>query len=210
MDSTILFANSTKELLIKFNTIYNIDIEQIKEKLKNKVILLGKKLVKIEHIWELVFNNTEYKNILINELLILPSYLPVKINMNWVMSHKKINIYLIPFNTIIDIDIKELLSNILYLFIYYIYNHFTPSQIPEIIEHYILRLININKCCKIDYITLQEIILRSLLIEIVNQKYSKIGYTDFLNFINNIDNPILLEIINISFDTYKTIILSIK
>lgn len=124
------------------------------------------------------------------------------------MSCKKINSYLIPFDINIDMDVKEIISNILYLFIYYIHNNFTSEEIPTIIEYYILKLITIDKCIKKDIITLQEIILRSLLVEIVMQKYNKIILLDFMHFINNIDNQYLKEIINLSFDTYKTILIN--
>lgn len=203
-----LLTQSAKYMLSIFETKYKIDISIFKEKIKNNISISGKKLIKIEHIYEIILKYPEYKQILFQELLVLPIYIPIKIESVWYINSKKINSYLVPFDINIDYDVKEVISNILYLFIYYIHNNFTVLQIPNIIEHYILRLISIDCSLKKDIITLQELILRSLLVEIAMQNYKKLIFFDFIKFINQIENQILKEIINLSFETYKNILLN--
>jgi hypothetical protein len=208
MENTLLFTQSVKTLLLMIKNKYNIDIENIKNKFRNNIETNKKKLIKIEYLWEFIWNDEEYRKILINELIVIPIYIPQKNDNYVIINPKKINNYLSQFTILLDIDVKEVISNILYLFINYMFYTYPHNQISSIIEQYIINLIGIDKCLKKDYITLQEIILRSIFVEIVSQGYNKFTYANFESFFENICNPVLKEIIDIALENYKNIILN--
>jgi hypothetical protein len=208
MENILLFSTTSKLFLNKIEIKYGIDIDELKIKIKNRYNIKKKKLVKIDMIFELIWFEPVYKNILINELTIMPIYVPNKTEKNWIVNIKKINSFMAQFNhLLLDIDVKEIFINVLYLFIYYIHHNFNYNQINPIINDYIIKLIGIDKLVKKDILTLQEIIFKCLLIEIINQGYEKFTLNDMDSFIINIKNPIIKEILNLSLITYKKIIL---
>lgn len=208
MENILLFTTSAKNFLNKIETKYHIDINELKINIKNKYNITKKKLIKIDMIFEFLWQDIRYKNTLIDELASIPIYVPDKTEKNWIINIKKINNFMSQFNHILlDIDIKEVFCNILYLFIHYIHHNFNYNQLNSIIDNYIIRLIGIDKLIKKDITTLQEIIFKYLLIEIINQGYEKFTLSDLDNFIINIKNPIIKEIINLSLLTHKNLIL---
>ena len=208
MEKCLLFTQTVKILLSTLKNKYNIDIENIKEKFKDNIEPNKKKLIKIGHIWKFIWEHEEYKHILLNELLLVPIYIPNKNDNYIIISSKKINSYLSQFNILIDIDVKEVISNILYLFIDHIFRNYPHNNVSTIIDQYIVNLISIDKCTKKDYIVLQEIILRSIFVEMISQGYSKFTYSDFDGFFKNMQNVKLKDIIDIAIENYKIIILN--
>ena len=208
MENILLFTTTAKLFLNKIETKYGVNIDELKTKIKTRYNITQKKLVKIDMIFKLLWTEPEYKNTLIEELIEIPIYVPDKTEKNWIVNIKKINNFMSQFNHILlDIDIKEIFSNILYLFIHYIHHNFSYNQINSIIDSYIIRLIGIDKLVKKDIITLQEIIFKHLLVEIISQGYEKFALCDLDNFIANIKNPIIKEIFNLSLSTHKNLIL---
>lgn len=204
MDQTVSMASSVKKLISEFVNTYNINESEMKLNLVNLIKTKRKKLIKITYLYELIWKNKLYRELLFNEIVKLPLYIP-KINNEYYLNPKKINNYLIQFSLDIDHESKELISNVLYLFIFYLNTNFTKEQVLNIMEYYILKLINIDNFIKTT-LFLQEIIIRAILIEITDQGYSKFTHENFKNFTNKMNNKILKEIFNISFNTYKSIL----
>jgi len=204
MDQAVSMASSVKKLISEFVNTYNINESEMKLNLVNLIKAKRKKLIKITYLYELIWKNKLYRDLLFNEIVKLPLYIP-KINNEYYLNPKKINNYLIPFSLDIDYESKELISNVLYLFIFYLNTNFTKEQVLNIMEYYILKLINIDNFIKTT-LFLQEIIIRAILVEITDQGYSKFTNENFKNFTNKINNKILKEIFNISFNTYKSIL----
>jgi hypothetical protein len=204
MDQTISISNSVKKVMSEFEKIYNINESEMKLDLIKLIKLKGKKLIKITHLYELIWKNKLYRELLFNEIVKLPLYIP-NINNEYYLNSKKINNYLISFSLDIDHESKELISNILYLFVYYLNVNFTKPQMLNIMEYYILKLMNIDNFIRTT-LFLQEIIIRAILIEITDQGYSKFTHENFKDFTNKINNKTLKEIFNISFNTYKLIL----
>jgi len=209
MKNIILFTHSSKILLHDIQIKYNVDINEIKNKLKLLSNQTKKKLIKIEYIFIFIWDSPEYKQTLINEFIQNPPiFIPNKNNNHVIISPKKINKYLNNFNISLDTDVKEIISNILYLFIDHLNRNYTHNEIQTIIHEYIIGLIDVDKCEQIDFFVLQEIIIRSILVEITSQNYNKLTYHDCKLFFTKIQNEYLNKIINISYENYKNIILN--
>ena len=207
MKDSVLLTKSVKNILLRFKKIYKIDCNDLIDKIKKRMYLTDKKLIKMNHFWTTIWEDTKYKKLILSEILELPVYIPIKIEESWMLSIKKINNYLIPFHIDIDIDVKEIISNMIYIFIYHIYTNYSINEIPKIIEYYIIHLINIDNLTEKNYSILQELIIRALLIEMIEQKYIKVSYNDVNNLICNIKNKTLKKIILLALNTYKKMII---
>lgn len=194
-------SSSSKFLLSQLHSI-NPSITPILHSLLISYLQpLRKKLVHIIHIYTVILSNPILKTPFLSHIINIPVYIPSP-NPAFIFPTKQLNLFISQFDITIDYDTKQILSNILYLFIYHIHlSH------PSVLLQYIISLIDIYNDDNISFLILQEIILRSILIELSNLHFSSLSFNNIESFFNSIVSLPLKQIIHLSLLTYNNLLL---